>query len=134
MAYLSLVRRMRLLAIALLAITLSACASEDERYEWNRTHVYLTPRARRLVSASDLDAISRLIARSTDKRILAIAAASKDEHRGILHMTVGRRDGGAPDDFGIYILDKRSGSWLITKKYEGLSVSLVGLGFHDPPD
>jgi hypothetical protein len=125
---------MRLLGVALLAITLSGCASEAERSEWNCTHAYLTPRARRLVSASDLDAISRLIARSTDKRILAIAAVSKDEHRGILHMTVGRRDGSSPDDFGIYILDKRNGSWIITRKYEGLSVSLVDLGFHDPPD
>lgn len=128
------VRPMRLSPIVLLGIALAACASEDERFQWNVTHAYLTPRARRLLSRADLDQISWLIARSTPKRILAIAPASKDERRGILHVTIGMRDGTAPDDFGIYILDKQDGTWRITRKFEGLSVSLVELGFHDPPE
>ncbi|HXX42438.1 MAG TPA: hypothetical protein VEI58_09250 [Chthoniobacterales bacterium] len=116
-----------------IAFALVACASEEERYQWNVTHVYLTPQARQRLSRSDLDEVARLIAHETPKRIMAISGVPKEDHRGILSVTVGLPNGSSPSDFGTCIIDKQNGTWRITKKYDGLSASLVGFGFSDPP-
>ena len=131
---LDLMRTRGLLSAFLLFSLVVGCVSEAERYQRNKIGVHLSPRARHLLSQSDLDEIARVVAHGTDKRIIAISMNTKRDPRGILDITVGVPGGSQPSDFGIYIVDRRGGAWQITAKYDGLSTSLVGLGFDDPPD
>ena len=131
---------MRCSAILILftALILASCAerlSEAERYQRNKASVHLSPRAKALLSAADVDQIAHLIARDTPKPLLAISKLSKREFpMGAWDVTVGYPEGTEHYQFGFYDITKENGEWRILNKCDGLSPSLVGLGWNDVPD
>jgi hypothetical protein len=123
------------LSCAFLAIVcICGCASEDQRYQENKAGAHLSPRAKASLSGKDLEEIARLIAHSTRKRIIAISAASKRVHPNAWDVTIGYPWGDRPDQFGFCYVTRDHGKWRVLQWFDGLSVSLVGLGFDDPTD
>ena len=112
----------------------AACATEDQRYQENRTRAHLTPRAKAALSPTDVDQIARLVAHVSRKRVLAIARATKQAHPDAYHVTIGLPWSPHRWDYGFLVLAREKGSWRIIDRADDLSVSLVGLGFHDQAD
>lgn len=115
-------------------ITLSACASEEQRYQENRERAHLSPKAKTSLSPADIDEIARLVAHTTRKRVIAIARATKRLHPDAYDVTIGLPWSQQRWDYGFLIIARDRGTWRVLERADSLSVSLVGLGFDDPPD
>jgi len=120
-------------AITLFAFSLCVvgCVSEAERYERNRTHVFVCPRARRLTQ-SDLDQISRLVAHSTS--LLAVLITPPAGDNSLNKLLVSTRAWGAEnsdnsDCYGSCTVLRDGSRWRLTECVTGVSPSLwQGLG------
>src|SRR5437868_14457380 len=64
---------LHLVLLIALSICACGCASEAQRYTWNRTHPHLCPNARGLTDR-DIDEIARVMAHATPQIIMAISA------------------------------------------------------------
>jgi hypothetical protein len=116
----------RLLAVALPFLLIS-CASEADRYAWNRTHPHLCPNARWL-TANDIDQIAHILARATPQTIMAISAADRPHRK--LHVTTcyrGALEQESPDRnvFGFCTLERDKDTWKVTYVGTDLSPSLA---------
>src|SRR5437667_8150844 len=79
-AYLFLVRSMRRsIAIVALAICLSGCAREAERFEYSLAHARICPKAQRLLSRKDIVDIAHVVAHATRQPIAGITIPDKLE-------------------------------------------------------
>ena len=125
-----------LLAIAL--VIFPGCASEEQRYQANKTEAILSPRAKVALSPADIDQIARLVAHASRKRILGISAASKrmypNSYRNTWDLTVGLPWSEQGWDYGVYTVARDGGGWRFIRRGESLSLSLVGMSMQDPPD
>jgi hypothetical protein len=126
--------RLQATLVALVAIGFSACASEEQRYKNNRERATLSPKAKATLSSRDIDQLARLVAHTTRKRIIAISRATKRLHPDAYDITIGLPWSDRPSDYGFLIVAREKGGWRIIQRADGLSLSLVGLGFSDPPD
>jgi hypothetical protein len=116
----------RVLVLLIFAGCVLGCATEEERYQWNRTHVFLCPSARRLTK-SDLDEIARLVAHSTSLVASRITTPAYDHSlRKIIVYTVARGAEGTqnPDLDGAVDLEHDSTGWHVTDAVTGVSPGL----------
>src|SRR5437773_2314475 len=94
---------MQRLSVAItLGLLVAGCASEAERYQWNRAHVFICPSARRLTQA-ELDEIARLVAHATSLVASRITTPAYDRSlRKIIVYTLARGAEGSqnPDLYG----------------------------------
>jgi len=118
----------RVVALIALATFAVGCASEADRYQWNRAHVFLCPSARRLTQ-SDLDEIARLVAHATSLVASRITTPAYDRSlRKIIVYTVARGAEGTQnaDLYGAVDLQHDSGGWHVTEAVTGVSPGLWG--------
>ena len=119
---------MRVVALFALASFAVGCASEADRYQWNRAHVFICPSARRLTQP-DLDEIARLVAHATSLVASRITTPAYDRSlRQIIVYTVARGAEGVqdPDSYGAVDLEHDSTGWRVTETSTGVSPSLWG--------
>jgi hypothetical protein len=116
----------RLAAIIPLALFLSGCATEAERYQWNVTHMFVCPRARWLTH-SDLDQIARAVAHATPQVAAAVTTPANDiSRRVVLVDTLYRGTEESQDrySYGWCELQKSGDDWRVVKVYTDTSPSL----------
>ena len=125
---------LRAVYAAIVLLGVSACASQEQRYQENKERARLSPHAKARLSPADVDQIARLIASATQKRIIGISPAPSRQHPNAYDVTIGIPGGYRPEQFGIYIVEPQRGQWHIVRRMDSLSVPLVGLAAYDPPD
>lgn len=91
------------------------CASEAERYSWNREHPNLCPNARWL-TAKDIDEIARVLSRATPQTIMAISSNSSHRKLDVTTCYHGALQQDPPQrgSFGFCTLDKVGDGWKAT--------------------
>jgi hypothetical protein len=123
---------------AVIAVVLiSGCASEsvDQRYQENKAHARLSPRARERLRDTDVDEIARLIANSTRKKIIGICTVARDQHPNAFLVTIGIPWRDEPYSYGFYLVARDHRAWRIIERHEILSPSLAwGLAASDPDE
>ncbi len=123
------------LSTVIACVCASGCASEEKKHpQENNTRAHLSPRAKKSLSAKDVDEIAELIGRSSDKLIMAISAAPKKLYPNAWDVTIGYSQGSLPDHFGICIVTKEGGTWKAIAWANSLGADMVGASFRDAPD
>jgi hypothetical protein len=115
-AYLFLVRFMRV-SVAKLSLTLSAlllAGCYADRYQWNLAHATVT--ANPALSRHDIEAITRLVTRSTLSPIVSIVR-NPDVHGSQQVSVIAAETTGPVDEF---ILEKMGTEWHITSHEQSL--------------
>src|SRR5436190_22665772 len=100
----SVLRLRPVIFLAVLCVCGCATETEDARYQSNKTYVFLSPRAKAVLSTTDVDQISRLVAHATRKKLYAISAASRRYHPGGFRAIVATRGAISPDQCGSFTL------------------------------
>ena len=116
----------RLVAMVALSTFLYGCATEQDRYQWNLTHAFVCPKARRL-SPSDLDQIARALAHATRQVAVQIgppAGADPMQRLFVLTAYRGAEQSESRDSYGACELRKESDGWHIVDCATDLSPSL----------
>jgi hypothetical protein len=119
---------MRVVVLLTLVSFTAGCASETDRYQWNRARVFICPSARRL-ARSDLDEIARLVAHATSLAASRITTPVYDRSlRKIIAYTVARGAEGSQnaDLYGAANLQRDSSGWHVSEAVTGVSPSLWG--------
>jgi len=99
------------LAVAI-GLLLAGCASEPDRYSWNRAHPSLCPNARWLTE-KDIDQIARVLARATPQTIMRISSDSSHRKLEVTTCYHGALQQNPPQrgSFGLCTLEKVGDSW-----------------------
>jgi len=97
-------------AAALLA--LSGCAAD--RYHWNLTHAYVSPKARELPPA-DLEGIIRLVSYATPEPIIGIGQSCSERSLDEIHVVTGYTN----DRVTVFDLKRSGGKWRIVDHGDG---------------
>jgi hypothetical protein len=116
----------RFTAIIPLALCLSGCATEVDRYQWNLTHAFVCPKAR-VLSHSDLDQIARVLARATPQVAVQIGPPAGADPRQKLFVLTAYRGAEQSEDrysYGACELTKQSDGWHVTYRATDCSPSL----------
>jgi hypothetical protein len=120
--------------LAVLCVCGCATESEEARYQSNKTYVFLSPRAKAVLSTKDVDQISRVVAHATRKKLYAISAASRRFHPGGFRAIVATPGAISPDQCGSFTIIRDHGEWRVVERFDALSPVLVGLASQDAPD
>ena len=108
-----------LVLVALTALAMCGCASEAERYAWNRAHLHVCSNARQLTPAQ-IDQIARLVAHATRQNAIAISTLPPDHSLRRLDVTTAFRgalteDNPDRDMFGFCMLERAGETWKVTE-------------------
>jgi hypothetical protein len=126
-AHLILVRSMtRAVPLVIFATLLISCASEQDRYQWNRAHAFVCPKAR-VLSDGELDQIAHVLAQATPQVAVQIGPPAGADPRRELFVLTAYRGGERSEDrnsYGACTLKKQSNGWRVTYLATDCSPSL----------
>src|SRR3954470_24040413 len=120
----------RVLPLVVLSACIVGCMSYSQRYDWDRNHVVVCPRARGLTPA-DLDQIARLVARATPFKVAYFMSQPVDDDslREIwVDIGIPGRVGDCADRacYGYCVLRKDGREWRLVKYADDVATFLWG--------
>jgi len=113
---------LRVVVMLALSISMAACMTELDRYQWNRNQARVCPDARGLAD-SDLDQIARVVAHAVPTMVaywITLPARDHSLRAVLVDVAVPGRAGECPDRecYGWCELAKEQGSWRLVKYHK----------------